>query len=100
MLSIISRNVLGIWPTVIGTRPQVGLAGQATIGGLGPTSRLWGTALNHVEEIEVVLADASIERCSNSQNADIFWAVKGAGASFGVVTEFVLRMEQEPGEAV
>jgi hypothetical protein len=83
-----------------GICPQVGLGGHATIGGLGPSSRLWGAALDHVEEIEVVLADASIKRASETENADVFWAIKGAGASFGVVTEFVLRTEPEPGEAV
>jgi FAD/FMN-containing dehydrogenase len=67
---------------------------------LGPTSRLWGAALDHIEEVEVVLADSSIRRCSATQNPDVFWAVKGAAASFGVVTEFVLRTEPEPGEAV
>lgn len=83
-----------------GTCPQVGLGGHATIGGLGPSSRLWGTALDHIEEIEIVLADSSIKRASATQNPDIFWAAKGAGASFGVVTEFVLRTEAEPGEAI
>jgi FAD/FMN-containing dehydrogenase len=70
------------------------------VGGLGPSSRLWGAALDHIEEVEIVLADSTIKRCSATQNSDIFWAVKGAGASFGVVTEFVLRTEPEPGEAV
>jgi len=83
-----------------GICPQVGLGGHATIGGLGPSSRLWGTALDHIEEVEIVLADSSIVRANATQNQDIFWAVKGAGASFGVVTEFVLRTEEEPGEAV
>ena len=83
-----------------GTCPQVGIGGHATIGGLGPTSRQWGSALDHVVEVEIVLADSSIKRCSETQNADIFWAVKGAGASFGVITEFVVRTEPEPGEAV
>lgn len=83
-----------------GTCPQVGIGGHATIGGLGPTSRLWGTTLDHVEEVEVVLADSSIKRCSATQNKDIFWAIKGAGACFGVVTEFVLRTEPEPTEVV
>jgi FAD/FMN-containing dehydrogenase len=83
-----------------GTCPQVGLGGHATIGGLGPSSRLWGTALDQIVELEVVLADSTIVRCSDVQNPDIFWALKGAGASFGVVTEFVLKTEPEPGEAV
>jgi len=83
-----------------GTCPQVGIGGHATIGGLGPSSRLWGAALDHIEEVEVVLADSRIVRASATENTDIFWAVKGAGASFGIVTEFVLRTEPEPGEAV
>lgn len=70
------------------------------VGGLGPTSRLWGAALDHIEEIEIVLADSTIKRCSAIQNSEIFWAVKGAGASFGVVTEFKLRTEPEPSEVV
>ncbi|KAL2072607.1 hypothetical protein VTL71DRAFT_11950 [Oculimacula yallundae] len=83
-----------------GTCPQVGIGGHATIGGLGPSSRQWGSTLDHVVEVEIVLADSSFKRCSETQNADIFWAVKGAGASFGVITEFVVRTEPEPGEAV
>jgi len=83
-----------------GTCPQVGIGGHATIGGLGPSSRLWGAALDHIEEVEVVLADSRIVRASETQNSDIFWAVKGAAASFGIVTEFVVRTEPEPGECV
>lgn len=83
-----------------GTCPQVGISGHATIGGLGPMSRMWGTSLDHVEEVEIVLADSSIIRANDHQNKDIFWAVKGAGASFGIVTEFVFRTEPEPGECV
>jgi FAD/FMN-containing dehydrogenase len=71
-----------------GTCPQVGIGGHATIGGLGPSSRMWGSALDHVEEVEVVLANSSIVRASDTQNQDIFWALKGAGASFGIITEF------------
>jgi FAD/FMN-containing dehydrogenase len=74
-----------------GTCPQVGIggtscrqhqehgkrlilsAGHATIGGLGPISRLWGSALDHVREVEVVLADSRIVRASASTNPDIFF---------------------------
>lgn len=83
-----------------GTCPQVGIGGHATIGGLGPSSRMWGSALDHVEEVEVVLADGSIVRASESQNADVLFAVKGAAAGFGIVTEFKVRTQPEPGEAV
>jgi FAD/FMN-containing dehydrogenase len=83
-----------------GTCPKVGIGGHATIGGLGPTSRQWGAALDHVEEVEVVLANSTIVRASPSQNPDLFWALKGAGASFGVITEFIVRTEPEPGKAI
>jgi len=79
-----------------GTCPQVGIGGHATIGGLGPSSRLWGSALDHVVEVEVVLANSSVVRASEKKNADIFWALKGAGASFGIITEFVVRTQAEP----
>jgi FAD/FMN-containing dehydrogenase len=71
-----------------GTCPQVGIGGHATIGGLGPSSRLWGAALDHIEEVEMVVANGDIIRANEKINSDIFWAVKGAGASFGVSYDF------------
>ncbi|EEA25025.1 hypothetical protein TMatcc_008127 [Talaromyces marneffei ATCC 18224] len=83
-----------------GTSPQVGIGGHATIGGLGPTARQYGMALDHVESVQVVLANSSIVTASTIEYPDIFYAIKGAGASFGVVTEFTVRTEAEPGIAV
>lgn len=70
------------------------------LGGLGPSSRLFGAALDHIMEVEVVTATGKIIRANEKENSDIFWAVKGAGASFGIVTEFVCRTEPAPGSAV
>ncbi|RMJ27560.1 glucooligosaccharide oxidase [Aspergillus sp. HF37] len=83
-----------------GVCPQVGSGGHFTIGGLGPLSRQWGTALDHVQEVEVVLANSSIVRASDEQYQDVFFAVKGAGASFGIVTEFKVRTQRAPEQAV
>lgn len=83
-----------------GTCPQVGSGGHFTIGGLGPTSRQFGAALDHILEVEVVLANSSIVRASDKENQDIFWAVKGAASGFGIITEFKVRTEPEPGTAV
>ncbi|RMZ68966.1 glucooligosaccharide oxidase [Pyrenophora seminiperda CCB06] len=83
-----------------GTSPQIGIGGHATIGGLGPTARMWGTSLDHVEEVEVVLADSSVVRASEKENQGLFFAIRGAGASFGIVTEFKVRTEPEPGSSV
>lgn len=83
-----------------GTCPQVGIGGHFTIGGLGPRSREWGMALDHVVEAEVVLANSSIVRVSSTQHQDVLFAVKGAAASFGIVTEFKLRTHPAPAQAV
>lgn len=83
-----------------GICPTVGIGGHATIGGIGPSSRLWGTALDHIEEVEVVTADGEIRRASYTENADLFFGLKGAGASFGIITEFKARTEPEPGQVV
>ncbi|KAK5989719.1 FAD-linked oxidoreductase sorD [Cladobotryum mycophilum] len=83
-----------------GTCPGVGVGGHATVGGLGPMSRMWGSALDHVVEMEVVTADGSIVRASEKVNSDLFWAMRGAGASFGIVTEFVVKTHPEPGNVI
>lgn len=83
-----------------GTSPQVGIGGHATIGGLGPTDRQYGMALDHVLSAQVVLANSSIVTASPTQYPDIFFAIRGAGASFGIVTEFEVRTEAAPGLAV
>ena len=83
-----------------GTCPSIGIGGHATIGGQGPTSRMWGMALDHVLEVEIVLANSTIICTSAMGNPEVLFAVKGAAASFGIVTEFKVRTEPEPGSAV
>lgn len=83
-----------------GTCPSVGLGGHGTVGGAGPSARLHGLTIDHVEEMEVVLANGTIVRASSSKNSDLFFAMRGAGASFGIVTEFVFRTEPAPAELV
>ncbi|KAJ7623614.1 hypothetical protein FB45DRAFT_926242 [Roridomyces roridus] len=83
-----------------GTCPQVGIGGHATIGGLGPASRMWGAALDHVVEVEIVLANGTITRANATHNPDILFAAKGAAAGFGIVTEFVVLTHPEPSTAV
>jgi FAD/FMN-containing dehydrogenase len=61
-------------------------------GGLGYVSRLWGLSIDNVVEAEVVLADGSIVTCNEDDYSDLFWAIRGAGANFGVVTSVVLRL--------
>lgn len=81
-----------------GVAPYVGIGGHATIGGLGPLSRQLGTAADQVVEVQVVLANSTVARASRTENADLFFALRGAGAGFGVVTEFLFQTAPEPGE--
>ena len=74
-----------------GAVPEIGVGGHFTIGGLGTYSRLWGSALDNIEEAEVVLANSSIVRASKESHPDVFFAIRGAAASFGIVTEFKVR---------
>lgn len=66
----------------------VGVGGLATAGGIGYFARKHGLTLDHVQAAEVVLADGSLVRADRENNADLFWALRGAGGNFGVVTAF------------
>jgi FAD binding domain len=54
---------------------QVGMGGHATVGGQGPLARMYGLTIDHVVEMEVVLADGSIVRANATENADLFWVM-------------------------
>ena len=56
-----------------GVCPGVGIGGHATIGGLGAMSRMWGSALDHVLEVEVVTSNGTILRANDTQNSNLFW---------------------------
>lgn len=73
---------------------DVGVGGLATAGGIGYFARKHGLTLDHVQAAEVVLADGSFVRADRENHADLFWALRGAGGNFGVVT--ALEMDAYP----
>ncbi|MEU4130036.1 FAD-binding oxidoreductase [Streptomyces wuyuanensis] len=76
----------------------VALGGYLLGGGLGWNSGALGPACHSVEEIEAVTADGGTVRCNERENADLFWAARGAGPGFfAVVTGFRLRLHPAPG---
>jgi FAD/FMN-containing dehydrogenase len=80
-----------------GTCPPVGVAGLTLGGGLGILGRKYGVTSDHLIGAEVVLADGRILRCDDHHEADLFWALRGAGAgNFGVVTTLVFRAVPAP----
>lgn len=69
----------------------VGVGGLATAGGIGWLCREHGLTIDRLRAVEMVLADGSVVHASEEENRDLFWAVRGAGANFGIATSFELE---------
>lgn len=68
----------------------VGVGGLATAGGIGWFARSHGLTIDHLTAVDLVLADGRAVRASATEEPDLFWAVRGAGANFGIATSFEL----------
>jgi hypothetical protein len=69
-----------------GSSPDVGVVGYTLGGGVSWLGRRYGLASNSVTAIELVNAEGDLIRADNDQHADVFWALRGGGGSFGLVT--------------
>ncbi|POW21571.1 hypothetical protein PSHT_02281 [Puccinia striiformis] len=82
-----------------GVCPYVGISGHSSFGGYGFTSRQWGLTLDTIIGHEIVLANGSIITTSKEVNPDLFWALRGAGSSFGIQTAIRLQTKTAPSQA-
>jgi FAD binding domain-containing protein/berberine-like enzyme len=82
------------WALTSGDNGGVGVGGLATSGGIGLFARAHGLTIDHLRGVEIVLADGSVVHASDQENLDLFWAVRGAGANFGIVTSFEFQVQE------
>ncbi len=78
--------------TPMGVVSETGIAGLTLGGGLGHLRRKHGLSSDNLLSVELVTADGRVLTASKEENADLFWAVRGGGGNFGVITSFEYRL--------
>jgi FAD/FMN-containing dehydrogenase len=79
--------------TGFGDTGSVGIGGITLAGGIGYLTRKYGLTIDSVEAAEIVTASGEVLQIDNGSHPDLFWAIRGGGGNFGVVTRFRYRLQ-------
>jgi FAD/FMN-containing dehydrogenase len=71
---------------------HTGLSGLTLGGGIGWIMRKYGLTIDQLQSVDVITADGEFVKADEHHNADLFWAVRGGGGNFGIVTDFEFRL--------
>jgi FAD/FMN-containing dehydrogenase len=80
--------------TALGVVSETGIAGLTLNGGYGHLGREFGLAADNLVSVEIVTADGQVRTASDEEHPDLFWAVRGGGGNFGVVTSFEYELHE------
>ena len=86
--------------TTAGTVSHTGVGGLTLGGGFGRLARRFGLAIDNLRSVDIVTADGQLRHASADENPDLFWAVRGGGGNFGVVTRFEYELHPMPRQVV
>jgi hypothetical protein len=78
--------------TTMGVNADTGIAGLTLGGGFGKLGRKHGLSCDNLISVEIVTADGRLLHASASEHPDLFWAIRGGGGNFGIVTSFEYRL--------
>lgn len=80
--------------TTAGSVSHTGVGGLTLGGGMGRLARKYGLSIDNVLEMDVVTPDGKLRRVGPSNDADLYWALRGGGGNFGVVTSFLFQLHE------